>query len=71
MKKGKVYLVGSGPGDIGLMTIKGLRCLQRADVVVYDFHINAQILNQVKTGSGIYLCGQARRSSRDDAGRDQ
>ena len=48
VKRGKVYLVGAGPGDIGLMTIKGLKCLQRADVVVYDFHINAQILNQVK-----------------------
>ncbi|MEW6570871.1 MAG: uroporphyrinogen-III C-methyltransferase [Nitrospirota bacterium] len=45
MAKGKVYLVGAGPGDIGLLTIKGLRCLQKAEVVIYDFHLNAQVLN--------------------------
>ncbi|MEW6067953.1 MAG: uroporphyrinogen-III C-methyltransferase [Nitrospirota bacterium] len=45
--KGKVYLVGAGPGDIGLLTVKGLRCLQKADVVIYDFHLNAQVLNYI------------------------
>jgi siroheme synthase len=30
--KGKVYIVGAGPGDIGLLTVKGLKCLQKADV---------------------------------------
>jgi uroporphyrinogen III methyltransferase/synthase len=45
MKEGKVYLVGAGPGDAGLLTLKGLRCLRKADVIVYDFHINSQILN--------------------------
>jgi uroporphyrinogen III methyltransferase / synthase len=43
--KGKVYIVGAGPGDIGLLTVKGLRCLQKAEVVIYDFHLNAQVLN--------------------------
>ena len=37
MKKGKVWLVGAGPGDIGLFTLKGLKVLERADVVVYGF----------------------------------
>jgi uroporphyrinogen III methyltransferase / synthase len=46
-RKGKVYLVGAGPGDIGLLTIKGLKCLKTAEVVVYDFHLNAQILNYI------------------------
>ena len=41
--KGKVYLVGAGPGDIGLLTVKGLKCLKKAEVVVYDFHLNAQV----------------------------
>ena len=36
MKKGKVYLVGAGPGDIGLITVKGLGCLRQADVIIYD-----------------------------------
>lgn len=47
MKKGKVFIVGAGPGDIGLLTIKGLKVLKRAEVVVYDFHLNAQMLNYI------------------------
>jgi uroporphyrinogen III methyltransferase/synthase len=58
MKKGKVYLVGAGPGDIGLLTIKGLRCLQRADVVVYDYHVNAQVLNYVRRGAEFIYAGK-------------
>ena len=58
MKKGKVYLVGAGPGDIGLMTIKGLRCLQRADVVIYDFHINAQVLNRIRGEAEFIYAGK-------------
>lgn len=45
--KGKVYIIGAGPGDIGLLTVKGLKCLQNAHVVVYDFHLNAQVLNYI------------------------
>ena len=34
MKKGKVYLIGAGPGDPELFTLKGKRCLEKADVIV-------------------------------------
>ncbi|MGE5895015.1 MAG: uroporphyrinogen-III C-methyltransferase, partial [bacterium] len=58
MKPGKVFLVGAGPGDIGLLTVKGLRCLQSADVVVYDFHLNAQILNYLKHEAEFIYAGK-------------
>ncbi|ACK71513.1 uroporphyrin-III C-methyltransferase [Gloeothece citriformis PCC 7424] len=44
---GKVYLVGAGPGDPGLMTIKGKTLLENADVVVYDALISAPILAMI------------------------
>jgi len=44
--KGKVYLVGAGPGDPGLITVKGLRCLTEADVVVYDRLASPQLLRK-------------------------
>lgn len=56
--KGKVYLVGAGPGDIGLFTIKGLKCLKKADVVVYDFHLNAQVLNYISHGAEFIYAGK-------------
>jgi len=41
---GRVFLVGAGPGDPGLITIKGLRCLREADVVIYDHLIPEEVL---------------------------
>ena len=47
-QNGKVYIVGAGPGDPGLMTVKGLDKLKQADVVVYDRLINDDLLSYCK-----------------------
>lgn len=56
--KGKVYIVGAGPGDIGLLTVKGLKYLQKADVVVYDFHLNVQVLNYINNDAEFIYAGK-------------
>jgi uroporphyrinogen III methyltransferase/synthase len=56
--KGKVYIVGAGPGDIGLLTVKGLKALQKAEVVVYDFHLNAQVLNYINHNAVFIYAGK-------------
>ncbi|GLX69548.1 uroporphyrinogen-III C-methyltransferase [Paenibacillus glycanilyticus] len=51
MKKGIVYLVGAGPGDPKLITVRGLECLERCDVVVYDRLASPRLLRHVKEGT--------------------
>ncbi|MDA8387517.1 MAG: uroporphyrinogen-III C-methyltransferase [Nitrospiraceae bacterium] len=57
-KKGKVFLVGAGPGDAGLLTIKAARCLGKADVVVYDYHLNSQVLGYVRSDAEFIYAGK-------------
>jgi uroporphyrinogen III methyltransferase/synthase len=53
--KGKVYLVGAGPGDAGLITVRGAELLAKAEVVVYDALVNPELLNLApKTAEIIY-----------------
>ena len=44
---GTVYIVGAGPGDPGLLTLKGLRYLREADVVLYDNLLDSRLLDLV------------------------
>ena len=53
-----VYLVGAGPGDPGLITVKGLALLRRADVVVYDQLANPELLKEVPAGAEILYVGK-------------
>ncbi len=43
---GKVYIVGAGPGDPKLITVRGLECLRSADVVIYDHLVNTSLLEE-------------------------
>ncbi|HDK41260.1 MAG TPA: uroporphyrinogen-III C-methyltransferase, partial [Nitrospirae bacterium] len=56
--EGKVYIVGAGPGDIGLLTVKGLKFLRKAEVVVYDFHLNEQVLNYINHDAEFIYAGK-------------
>lgn len=59
---GICYLVGAGPGDPGLLTLRGLECLQRADVVIYDYLANPELLRHVPaTAERIYAGKTAGR----------
>jgi len=55
----KVYLVGAGPGDPGLITVKGLECLKAADVVVYDRLASPQLLRTAREGAELIYVGKA------------
>ena len=48
MKAGKVYLIGAGPGDYRLMTLKGLDIIQGADVILYDRLVNNKLLKYAR-----------------------
>ncbi|MHB1347293.1 MAG: uroporphyrinogen-III C-methyltransferase [Candidatus Humimicrobiaceae bacterium] len=48
MSKGKVYIIGAGPGDHKLMTIKAAECMAKADVIVYDRLVSSRILSYAK-----------------------
>ncbi|MFD0588309.1 uroporphyrinogen-III C-methyltransferase [Paenibacillus sp. GCM10027627] len=58
MNKGKVYLVGAGPGDPKLITVRGLECLKECDVVVYDRLASPRLLRHAKPGTEMVYVGK-------------
>lgn len=58
---GKVYLVGAGPGDAELITLRGVRCLERADVVLYDYLVNPRILRHARGDAELICLGRHGR----------
>jgi uroporphyrinogen III methyltransferase / synthase len=62
MTTGKVYLIGAGPGDPKLITLRGKEYLERADVVIYDYLAPKELLEVVHPGAEIIFAGKKGRS---------
>ena len=56
--KGIVYLVGAGPGDPGLLTLRAKECIEEADVLIYDYLSNPEFLRMAKPGSERIYAGK-------------
>ena len=67
MKSGIVYLVGAGPGDPSLITLRGLECLKQADVVVYDRLVNCSLLTYARRAKLIDVGKQPHRHTMPQA----
>ncbi|MBF0259235.1 MAG: uroporphyrinogen-III C-methyltransferase, partial [Desulfamplus sp.] len=57
-QKGKVYLIGAGPGDPGLITVRGMECIKKADVVVYDYLAAPALLKYARKDAQIIYVGK-------------
>ena len=68
MQKGIVYLVGAGPGDPKLLTLRGKECLEQADVVLYDYLANEALLGHVSPrAERLYVGRRGRGQYRDQS----
>ena len=56
--KGTVYLIGAGPGDPGLITVRGRHCIQTADVIVYDYLASPQLLKHARADAEFIYVGK-------------
>jgi uroporphyrinogen III methyltransferase / synthase len=63
-KSGKVYLVGAGPGDLGLVTLRAKECIENADVIVYDHLANPDMLGWSRDDAEIIYAGKQAGESR-------
>lgn len=59
MKNGKVYLIGAGPGDPGLIAVRGADILKEADVVIYDYLVDKRILRYAADSAELIICGRS------------
>jgi uroporphyrin-III C-methyltransferase len=57
-KYGKVYIVGAGPGDPELITVKAAKYLEQAEVILYDRLVNPVLLNYAKPETELIFCGK-------------
>src|SRR5436190_4090962 len=61
---GKVYLIGAGPGDPGLITVKGLMYLRQADVILYDRLVHPQLLAEASSDAELIDVGKEPKHHR-------
>lgn len=59
-KQSKIYIVGAGPGDADLITLKGLKILKRADCIIYDYLVNKQLLKYASKKSELINADEIR-----------
>jgi uroporphyrinogen III methyltransferase/synthase len=57
-QKGKVYIIGAGPGDPGLLTVKAVRCIEKSDVIVYDYLVSPDILGYARVDARLVYVGK-------------
>ena len=57
-RRGKAYIVGAGPGDPGLITLKGLECVKEADVVIYDRLVHKRLLEHARPDAELIYVGK-------------
>ena len=60
-KTGRVYLVGAGPGDPGLITMRGVECIQNADVILYDNLVNPSLLKYARPEAELIFAGKTSK----------
>ncbi|AOH56164.1 uroporphyrinogen-III C-methyltransferase [Peribacillus muralis] len=63
MTIGKVHFVGAGPGDAGLITVKGQRAIEKADVIIYDMLLNSKLLEAASLDCELIYCGKTPYSN--------
>ena len=63
-QNGTVYLVGAGPGDLGLVTLRAKECIENADVIVYDHLANPELLRWARDDAEIIYAGKEPGESR-------
>jgi uroporphyrinogen III methyltransferase/synthase len=57
-KKGECFLVGAGPGDLGLVTLRAKECIEKADVIVYDYLCNPEMLRWARENTELIFAGK-------------
>src|SRR6266436_9781598 len=55
---GRCFLVGAGPGDLGLVTLRAKECIEQADVIVYDHLANPEMLSWAREEAEIIYAGK-------------